>query len=37
MRGWAEVVAHFIKPGGFFYIADLHPLASVFYDVPQES
>lgn len=23
---WAKVVAHFLKPGGFFYIADFHPV-----------
>lgn len=23
---WAEIVAHFLKPGGFFYIAEFHPL-----------
>jgi SAM-dependent methyltransferase len=22
---WAEVIAHFLKPGGFFYIAEYHP------------
>ena len=22
---WAEVIAHFLKPGGIFYIADFHP------------
>ncbi len=22
---WAEIVAHFLKPGGVFYIADFHP------------
>ena len=22
---WAEIVAHFLKPGGIFYIADFHP------------
>lgn len=29
---WAEVIAHFLKPGGTFYIAEIHPFASVFYD-----
>jgi 2-polyprenyl-3-methyl-5-hydroxy-6-metoxy-1,4-benzoquinol methylase len=24
---WAEVVAHFVRPGGFFYIAEAHPFA----------
>ena len=23
---WAEIVAHFLKPGGTFYIADFHPV-----------
>jgi SAM-dependent methyltransferase len=22
---WAEIIAHYLKPGGFFYIADGHP------------
>jgi SAM-dependent methyltransferase len=29
---WAEVVAHFTRPGGFFYIAEGHPFARVFDD-----
>ena len=29
---WAEVVAHFLEPGGVFYIVDAHPFGSVFYD-----
>jgi SAM-dependent methyltransferase len=29
---WAEVVAHFVRPGGFFYIAEAHRLAWVFDD-----
>ena len=29
---WAEVVAHFVPPGGFFYIAEAHPFAWVFDD-----
>lgn len=27
---WAEVVARYLKPGGVFYIAELHPFANVF-------
>jgi len=23
---WAEIIAHFLKPGGTFYIADFHPV-----------
>jgi SAM-dependent methyltransferase len=29
---WAEVIAHFLRPGGTFYIAEIHPFAMVFYD-----
>lgn len=27
IEGWARVAAHFVKPGGFFYIAEVHPFA----------
>jgi SAM-dependent methyltransferase len=30
IRGWARVVAHFVRPGGRFYIADIHPIAQAF-------
>jgi SAM-dependent methyltransferase len=26
LRPWAEVIAHFLKPGGIFYIAEGHPV-----------
>jgi 2-polyprenyl-3-methyl-5-hydroxy-6-metoxy-1,4-benzoquinol methylase len=29
---WARVAAHFVRPGGFFYITDIHPVAQVFDD-----
>jgi len=29
---WAEIIAHFLKPGGFFYINDGHPFSHVFTD-----
>jgi SAM-dependent methyltransferase len=29
---WAQVVAHFVRPGGFFYFAEGHPAAFVFDD-----
>lgn len=32
LRRWAEVIAHFLEPYGTFYIAEIHPFASVFYD-----
>jgi SAM-dependent methyltransferase len=30
LPGWARVVAHFLKPGGVFYIAELHPFGMLF-------
>jgi len=36
LRRWGAVIAHFLKPGGFFYIADGHPMAnSLEFDGPQ--
>ena len=32
IRRWAEVVAHFLKPGGSLYLAEGHPAAWVFDD-----
>ncbi len=32
ISGWAKVIAHFLKPGGVFYFADVHPAAFVFDD-----
>src|SRR5436305_14493798 len=32
LRRWAEVIAHFLRPGGRLYYADLHPTAAVFFD-----
>jgi SAM-dependent methyltransferase len=26
LKRWAKVIARFLKPGGFFYIADTHPI-----------
>lgn len=36
VRGWARVAAHFVKPGGLFYIAEFHPFAGVFDDLPDD-
>ncbi len=33
IRGWARVVAHFLRPGGRLYLADSHPCALVFDDL----
>jgi 2-polyprenyl-3-methyl-5-hydroxy-6-metoxy-1,4-benzoquinol methylase len=32
MFGWAKVVAHFLKPGGWLALAEAHPAAYVFDD-----
>ena len=36
LDGWARVVAHFLKPGGFFYITEMHPSLWVFDDEAEE-
>lgn len=33
---WAQVIAHFLKPGGFFYMAEFHPFTFVFDDQADE-
>jgi len=30
VRRWAQVVAHFVRPGGRFYITEIHPVAQAF-------
>ncbi len=32
IRGWARVVAHFLAPGGVFYITEIHPVAQALED-----
>lgn len=32
IRRWAQIVAHFLKPAGLFYIVEFHPFAYVFDD-----
>jgi len=32
IRRWAEIVAHFLNPGGELYLAEGHPCAHVFDD-----
>ena len=34
IRRWAQVVAHFVKPGGIFYITEAHPVAWALSDDP---
>ncbi|TNE40655.1 MAG: class I SAM-dependent methyltransferase [Alphaproteobacteria bacterium] len=35
-KRWAEIVAHFLKPGGVFYIAEIHPFTEIFSQDPSE-
>lgn len=30
LRRWGQVIAHFLTPGGFFYVADTHPVAALY-------
>ncbi len=32
LKRWAEVAAHFVRPGGILYIADAHPLTNIWDD-----
>lgn len=32
LDGWARVIAHFLAPGGLFYIVEIHPLLQCFDD-----
>jgi SAM-dependent methyltransferase len=32
LEGWARVAAHFVRPGGFLYLREIHPLSLVFDD-----
>lgn len=34
IKRWAQVAANFVKPGGFFYIAEFHPISMVFDAAP---
>ncbi len=33
---WSRIVAHFLKPGGFLYLTDIHPVAKVLDDASNE-
>lgn len=32
LQRWAEVIAHFLRPGGMFYITEAHPVMYIFDD-----
>jgi SAM-dependent methyltransferase len=34
IRRWAEIAAQFVAPGGFLYVAEIHPTASMLSDEP---
>ncbi len=36
LQKWAEIIDHFLKPGGFFYIREFHPFGYVFDDECEE-
>lgn len=36
LEKWAELIAYYLKPSGFFYIMDAHPAASIFDDERQD-
>ena len=36
MAPWAEVIAHFLKPGGTFYIIEIHPFSQIFENTPDD-
>ena len=31
---WAQIAAHFVRPGGTFYVVEFHPFAGTFDDEP---
>lgn len=33
LEAWAQVIAHYLKPGGIFYIMESHPLMNIFEEV----
>jgi SAM-dependent methyltransferase len=36
LNRWANVIAHFLKPGGIFYIVEGHPMANMFDEESKE-
>ncbi|GLZ32001.1 type 12 methyltransferase [Lentzea sp. NBRC 105346] len=35
-RKWAQVIAHFLKPGGVFHIVEIHPILGALHEVDGE-
>lgn len=36
LKEWGRIIAHFLKPGGKFFIVEFHPFANVFDDEIQD-
>ena len=36
LKRWGEVISHFLRPGGVFFIAEIHPFSHVFDDESEE-
>jgi SAM-dependent methyltransferase len=36
LKRWGQVISHFLKPGGFFYIVEDHPFMRVFSSDPEQ-
>ncbi|MHA1994111.1 MAG: class I SAM-dependent methyltransferase [Candidatus Hodarchaeales archaeon] len=36
LKTWADLITYYLKPGGFFYIAEGHPTAMIFDDENEE-
>ncbi len=34
MTRWAQIAAHFVRPGGTFYVAEFHPFSMIFDNDP---
>ena len=37
VRRWADVVARYVRPGGLFYMAEFHPLCTIFHNEDAEA
>jgi SAM-dependent methyltransferase len=35
LKKWAQVINHFLKLGGFFYIMEFHPITLIYDDAPE--
>lgn len=35
LEPWAQVIAHFLRPGGVFYVNEIHPITLVFDDTDE--